>query len=276
MAFVASKVLWVVARPLTALLILLVAGLGLRRLGWRRAGGVLVGGALAALVTLEFTTLGALALLPLENRFPPVRDLPAEVAGIIVLGGAVAGGRLPEQRDQVILTGSAERMTEAVALSRRRPEARLAFTGFSAALRPEGWSEAEGARRLFAALGVDPARLIVEDRARNTAENARFLKDLVAPRPGETWLLVTSASHMPRAVGCFRQAGWPVLPYPVDYRLPPEVPLALTAGGGLGMAGAAWHEWLGLLAYWLMDRIPEPFPGPASRAATPNATKTQD
>ena len=58
----------------------------------------------------------------------------------------------------------------------------------------------------------------MERRARNTLENAEFAKALAVPRPGERWLLVTSAFHMPRSVGLFRKAGFNVEPYPVDWR----------------------------------------------------------
>ena len=79
-------------------------------------------------------------------------------------------------------------------------------------------SEAETAKPLLVTLGVAEARLILETKSRDTHENAAFTRDLVKPKPGEIWILVTSASHMPRAVGAFRKAGWTVLPYPVDYR----------------------------------------------------------
>lgn len=266
MFFVASKIFWIVFRPLTILLILLIAGLGLRRLGWRRLGGGVVGLSLIALVTAEYTTIGALLLVPLENRFPAVDTLPADVTGIIILGGAVQAGAAAEARNQVLLNGSAERMTEAVVLARRLPRARLAFTGFSGDLFPEGWSEADLAQRFFSAMGIPAGRVVYEAASRNTAENAAFLKAMVTPRPGQTWLLVTSARHMPRSVGCFRQVGWEVVPYPVDFILPPAPSLRLTAGGGLGVVGTAMREWVGLLAYWLTDRTNSLFPAPVGRA----------
>jgi uncharacterized SAM-binding protein YcdF (DUF218 family) len=86
----------------------------------------------------------------------------------------------------------------------------------------------------------------------------------VAPQPDERWLLVTSASHMPRAVGVFRQVGWPVLPYPVDYRTRGDFDLLLTPD-----AARRWLEfdeairnWIGLVAYWMTDRIPDLLPAP--------------
>ena len=67
-------------------------------------------------------------------------------------------------------------------------------------------------------LGIGEDRLLREREARDTWENAAKSKALVGPKPGERWLLVTSASHMPRAMGAFRKAGFAVEPWPVDYR----------------------------------------------------------
>ena len=112
--------------------------------------------------------------------------------------------------------------------------------------------------------GLDEARVIFEDRARDTHENALLSKPLAAPEPGERWLLVTSASHMPRAVGAFRQVGWPVIPYPVDFRTGGELRLVAAPD-----AGQRWREldhaarsWIGLIAYRLTGRIPSLLPAP--------------
>ncbi len=59
--------------------------------------------------------------------------------------------------------------------------------------------------------------MTLERASRNTFENAVLTKAMVKPKPGERWLLVTSAWHMPRSVGIFRQAGWPVIAYPTDF-----------------------------------------------------------
>ena len=66
---------------------------------------------------------------------------------------------------------------------------------------------------MFERLGLEEGRVIYEDRSRNTTENAEFSRDIARPRPEETWLLITSAFHMPRAVGCFRRVGWNVVPF---------------------------------------------------------------
>jgi uncharacterized SAM-binding protein YcdF (DUF218 family) len=75
-----------------------------------------------------------------------------------------------------------------------------------------------GAASLLSFVGISRDRAILEDRSRNTVENAVFSKAIVQPKRGERWLLVTSAYHMPRAIGVFRKAGFPIEPYPVDWR----------------------------------------------------------
>ncbi len=121
---------------------------------------------------------------------------------------------------------------------------------------------------LLESFGIARERVTLETHARNTAENATFTKALVKPKPGERWLLVTSALHMPRAVGCFRRVGFAVEPYPVDWTTPPRLDLASLApadelSAGLLRLDKASHEWLGLLAYWLTGRTSALLPGPA-------------
>ena len=70
---------------------------------------------------------------------------------------------------------------------------------------------------------------------------------------------------MPRAVGAFRRAGFPVEAYPVDWRTRGPEDLARPfriASDGLKRTDTAAHEWVGLFVYWITDRSSELFPGP--------------
>lgn len=261
MFFITSKLFWLIAAPSSLLLLLLALGLFLSRM---RFGRQLTALAASVLLVAAFSPLGELMLIPLEERFArPGADL-APPTGIIVLGGAVDED-LTRLRDQVALTEAAGRMTEAVHLALRFPHARLVFSGGTAHLRGASQTESDAARRLWGELGVAPERMSFEDQSRNTFENAAYTKDLVRPKPGETWLLVTSASHMPRAVGIFRRIGFPVVPYPVDYRTAPPgegVPFTLAGADNLKRVDLAAREWIGLFAYWLTGRTDALFPGP--------------
>ena len=125
---------------------------------------------------------------------------------------------------------------------------------------------------LFEKLGVPPDRITLESRSRNTAENAVYSKALVAPKPGERWLLVTSAMHMPRAIGAFREAGFPVEAYPVDYKTNGWQDLGSLVGSlsaGLRQTDTALHEWIGLIAYRLTGKSSALLPAPRLAPSPP-------
>ena len=67
---------------------------------------------------------------------------------------------------------------------------------------------------------------------------------------------------MPRAVGCFRAAGWTVLPYPTDFRTAGHLSLVseLSLSGQLARANSAAKEWVGLLVYYMLGRTDALFP----------------
>jgi uncharacterized SAM-binding protein YcdF (DUF218 family) len=264
MFFVASKVLWFFAAPINVLLGIAFVGAILSRGRYGRAARALAIGAVGLLLLAGLAPVGDWLIEPLEDRFPPA---PADLAapyGIIVLGGAI-DPELGEVRHQVILADGAARLTEVVALSRRFPQARLVYTGGSNALTASDYTEASDAAKLLTALGVDPARIELEKRSRNTDENARFTRDLVHPQASQVWLLVTSAYHMPRAMGLFRKAGFNVVAYPVDYRShggAGDWRLNREPSRDLRLFDVAVHEWVGLIAYRLSGKTDALFPAP--------------
>lgn len=263
MFFALSKILWVVAEPGNFLLILLAAGFLMFWTPWRRAGRRLVSLVVLILLVLAIFPIGANVIQALENRFPPPAELPAQVGGIVVLGGMI-DQIVTEKRGQPSINGAAERLTEFAVLARRYPDAKLIFTGGSGKLLSQDVKEADAVRPFLAALGMELDRIIFEDESRNTHENAVYSKQLGQPTPGEPWILVTSAFHMPRAVGCFREAGWTVIPYPVDYNTTgtEEIDPTFNLLGGLAGASAATKEWLGLMFYYLTGRTNTLYPAP--------------
>jgi uncharacterized SAM-binding protein YcdF (DUF218 family) len=261
MFFVASKALWFVSEP-TALLIL-GALVGVALAGRVRFARALALVCAAALAIVSFAPNGAALIAPLEDRFPqPPADLPAPY-GVVVLGGAI-DELASKARGQTILGDGAERLTAAAILARRYPQARILYTGGSASLWPRRSTEADEARDLLVGLGVDAQRIVLEDRSRNTDENARFSAALVHPAADQRWLVVTSAFHMPRAMGLFRKAGFAVIAYPVDYHTlgGGDWRLNHDAASGLKLFDLAVHEWIGLFAYRLSGRIDAWLPAP--------------
>ncbi len=258
--FQASKVGWVFIQPIN--LLLLLAFLGLLGQSWRpRAGRALALIAVGALLFINFAPVGPLLLRPLEMRFPvPPADMPAPY-GIIVLGGAIDDEQT-KRHGEVDLQEGASRLTEAALLARRYPDARVFYTGGSG-FGPS--DEAEEARDLLVGLGVPRERIGLETRSANTDENARFSAAILKPQPGQVWLVVTSAFHMPRSMGLFRKAGFDAVAYPVDFRTfgdERDWRLQLFRLSGLSTFDLATHEWTGLLAYYLAGKIGDLFPAP--------------
>ncbi|WP_095091830.1 YdcF family protein [Mesorhizobium sophorae] len=263
MFFYLSKVFWFFIQPLNLTIFLLLAGLVAAMTGRRRLA--VTGSVLAFLILglSAWTSLGAMMLNPLEERFarPP---LPEKVDGIVVLGGGFEGA-INLVRGGYELNSGGDRMVETAILARRFPTARVVVSGGTGELFLEGEGDAATAPRLLTALGVTADRLILENKSRNTYENAVFTKELVTPKPGETWLLVTSAFHMPRAKALFDKAGFATIPWPVDYRTTGREGIGLfrdNPADSLQVTTMAIREWIGLFAYWISGRIDQPFPAP--------------
>ncbi len=277
MFFVASKIFGFLTLPSNLLFTLALVGILLMATRYARLGRVLLIGAVLLLTAFGLGPVGNWLIYPLEQRFPKWDHSRGAPDGIIILGGTV-GPENSAARGEPALNESAERLTAVADLARRYPKVPVVFTGGNASLLQIGHTEAQFVRGLLESFGIAPERIRLEDRSRTTAENAILTMALVNPKPGERWLLVTSAHHMPRSVGVFRAANFPVEPYPVDWRTAgPDDLYALfsTFPSGLGRADAAMHEWAGLLAYWLTGRTAELFPGPRATSGC-DTTKSTD
>lgn len=265
MYFVLSKTLGLLLQPSTALLIGLTVGLLLAVLLRRRRYGLLLAGVcFAGLWTAAVLPVGEGIVRHLENRFPQPHALPKEIGGVIALGGAI-NPFLSRARGQVSVGGDVERVLFLRKLGAAYPTAPLVYTGGSGSLLDQTAKESDYFRAFAALIGWDPARVVLERRSRNTYENAVFSKALVKVAPDKPWILITSARHMPRAMGIFRQQGWPVIAYPVDYVTGPASDgwdLELNLGNGLGMLDTAAHEVVGLVAARLLGQSDAFYPGP--------------
>lgn len=247
--------------PRTTLFLLLVAGTILLWTPARRAGRRVVTVVVAVALLFALVPISSSLLAILENRFPVPAQLPDHVDGIIALGGdfnaAAVEARGPFAVASPRLIGFAD-------LARRYPDARLVFSGGSArVLRPD-LREADQAARILVHLGVDMHRVTLERESHNTYENVEFSKRLVNPKPGETWILVTSAAHMPRAVGTFRKAGWPVIAFPVGFHTGAAAAerIQLQFDSGLSDLDIAAREYAGLALYYVLGRTSALFPAP--------------
>jgi uncharacterized SAM-binding protein YcdF (DUF218 family) len=258
-----SKTFWIVAAPANFALIAAVVGVLLLWTRWRALGRWLASFGIIILVGLAVLPIGPWLSWPLESRFATPDPMPAQVDGIILLGGAESVSQT-RARGIVAVNGAADRLIAFVDLARTYPDARLVYSGGSGSLRPQAMREADVARAALRTMGLDVDRVVFERESRNTFENARNLRPMIAPQAGETWLVVMTALNMPRAVGVFRAAGWPVVPYPVDHTVGlarPGLSLAWNLAGRASSAQRALREWIGLVVYRVLGRTNALFPG---------------
>ena len=264
MFFSLSKILGFFAYPSNVLIAIGLLGLVLLLTRFTRLASWLIVTSLVLIAVAGLSPLGNALILPLEQRFPPWDASRGPPDGIVLLGGMISPD-VSAARGAVALNEAAERITVTAELARRYPNARIVLTGGSNALIFDEGIEAVFAVRQLEALGVAHDRIAAEEQARNTIENAVFSRLVANPKPGERWLLVTSAYHMPRAMAVFRAAGFPVEAYPVDWRTRGPIDMVrpfASLGDGLRRTDTAVHEWAGLLAYRLTGKTADLFPAP--------------
>jgi uncharacterized SAM-binding protein YcdF (DUF218 family) len=264
MFFVLSKILGIVTLPSNLLIEIGIVGLLLLFTQYRRLASWLVVTSIVLTAVVGWSPLGNILILPLEQRFPPWDPSHGPPDGLVVLGGAITP-EVSAARGIVALNEAAERITAAAELARRYPNARIIYTGGSNAVLADRIAEAPFAVQELEALGVAHDRITAEEQSRNTIENAVFSRLIAQPKPGQHWLLITSAYHMPRSIAVFRAAGFPVEAYPVDWRtrgLRDAARPFASLSEGLQRTDVAMHEWAGLLGYRLTGKTSELFPAP--------------
>lgn len=255
MFFVISKLLAIFFEPLAHPYILLVLAGVARLIKRRRLVRVCLASAIILPLAYGFLPLSEAPLRYLENRYP-VPDLAnRQIDGIVVLGGHTGSGLVSAARNQPQQGPAAERLTQGLALLRHHPDAMLILSGRSGELRHKGWAEDEITHRLIENLGVSQINIIYENVSQTTYRNAVESLEHAVPQPGSNWVLVTSAAHMPRAMGAFAAAGWgPVIAYPTDFRTTPGISGLFSMQGGFSAVRNWLHEGVGLGAYWLTGR----------------------
>jgi uncharacterized SAM-binding protein YcdF (DUF218 family) len=214
----------------------------------------LLAGAAVFLLALLILPLGEILARPLENRYPRP-PLPAHVDGIVILDDGLNTGVFAT-RGVMGENGSTMRMIAGADLARRFPGARLIYSGTSGGSAAQRQAELAAAENFMATLGLAPQRTIFERTSRDTGENLVNSMNLVHPKKTETWMLVTSAVHMPRAMAIAGRLGWKMLPWPSDYISPARprgFKLSYPSGGLLSL-DRALHEWIGLVVYRLTGR----------------------
>jgi uncharacterized SAM-binding protein YcdF (DUF218 family) len=263
MFFFLSKSVGVLLMPVNFVAAVGAVGLILAMTGWRRAGVRMAVTSLLLLIVFGLSPLGYDLGHALESRFPKWDADRGPPDGIVVLGGAISPDLSAMHREPVV-DSDAGRVLAIAKLARAYPNARIIYSGGDGSLAGNRPEEAQYLYPVLDDFGIDRSRVTLEPRSRNTAENAAFSKEIALPKPGERWLLVTSAQHMPRAVGCFRQAGFAVEAFPVawhtglKYRFLPSLEVAQN----LARLDSAAKEWIGLFAYWVSGKTSSLLPAP--------------
>lgn len=218
------ELLWTLLQPSTVLVLLVVAALLATWARWTALAATLLTAYLVAVAAVVLLPVGEWLGAPLETRVAAA-PLPARADGIVVLGGAV-DWRVTRERGQLSLNAAGERVAAAAALAQRYPQARLVVTGSFADAFANDFRATATDASLFFGPAFAGRSVTYLGEARSTYEDALLALEAAAPRAGETWLLVTSAWHLPRAHGTFRALGWTLHPVPVDFRTTGELRVA--------------------------------------------------
>ena len=244
--FVLKKIVNSAASPLVCSLVLLAAGLLLAALKKRRAAWWLVVAGFLVLALFSFDIIPNWLVTPLEYRYPPLLDTDGleEVEWVVVLGGdhrPWPGLPLTSQMPGATLI----RLVEGIRLHRIIPGSRLVLSGGGVFYEQ---ANAELMAEMAVALGVEPGEIVLEKDSRDTATQVRALETMLGR---EEFVLVTSASHMPRAMFLFRQAGMNPVPAPVGHLTAEtrgwDVFRLFPASGHIRKAETAFREHLGLV-----------------------------
>lgn len=253
--FILGKLISRILFPVALIIELIIAGMILLLNKQRRSGYCVCIIAIVLLILASMHPVADSLLWTLEGQYHPIvrvtPELKKKVDYIVVLGGGHS------ERDQLSATtrlspSSNGRVAEAVRLSREFPSVPLIFTGGIV----EGKTAiGEAASRAAVGYGLHCTRVIIERLARNTAEEAKAVSSLVG---GKKVLLVTSASHMRRAMSLFKAAGMNPVPAPADFQAMggPYSPWDyIPSADALHKTESVWYEYMGIAWNVVRDKF---------------------
>ena len=254
MFFVISKVFTPFLHPLNYIFIFLLLALVFYRKP--RFGRTCI--ALALLLLMVFGTypLPDIMVRYLESRYPLPSQLP-QVDAVVVLTGML--DLKASTLDNLEFYDGVERILTGMQLVRNRYGQKLIIAGGSGDLYNQTVSEARLLKAFAINFGLPEEQILIDPSSRNTHENAINTKLLMEKHNIASIFLVTTASHLPRAMGCFKKLGIHPIPYGVDYHSPPSPEYRLSSFipdvGALRKTSFVIHEYIGLLAYKLAGYI---------------------
>lgn len=254
MFFFLSKILDIFLSPYTWALLFVALAVPwrvrwMRRWKRRRAFGVI---GLVLLYVFSTHAMERLLVSSLEDAATETYD-PKKHYDVVVLLGGVTDERITADRGRPAVNHATERLLVAHELLRDRKADYVIVTGaaYDRALAP--WGEARVLSQLLQGFGIAKERIILEEQAVNTRENATYVAPIMKERGFQRMVLVTSAYHMPRSVDCFRAVDLTFDTLPVDYREPKHEPFRakdlLPRTASLDSSCATARELFGRLVY---------------------------
>lgn len=244
-----TKHLSLLAYPLGAALALGLVGLIMQVFGRWRSGWVVILLALTSLWVWSMPVTSDALRASLERRYDylPVESVP-RAGAIVVLGGAFsANASWPYPS----ASGPVDRYWHAARLYHAGRGQRILLSGGRDPQRPANPTEAQSGATFLADLGVPKEHLLLDNEARTTQQHVAHIAELLAAHGLESFLLVTSASHMRRAEAVFRAGGLEPIPVATDFRVGPDpvqrLRRYLPSVNALAGSTAAVHEMVG---YW--------------------------
>tara|TARA_B100000965_G_scaffold228478_1_gene191239 strand:- start:2405 stop:3187 length:783 start_codon:yes stop_codon:yes gene_type:complete len=256
MSFFLSKFLWYFFNPFALFIFIFCIGFIFLIFKKYKISTYILSIALFCILMISIFPIGKFGIYLLEKEFHFKQVYPDKIDGILILSGAT-DPYLSKEYNSIELNSSAERLTESIFLINKYKKAKIVFSGGSGYLRYPNLDHAKVARKFFNKMNVNNKKIIYENKSRNTYENIVFSKKIAEPKKDEVWLLVTSASHMKRAILISQKQQWVFIPYPVDFNQPQNVSLrpSMNFLSNLVSFQKAFHEWLGLYSYYLLGRI---------------------
>ncbi|MDC3021755.1 YdcF family protein [Pelagibacteraceae bacterium] len=260
MSFYLSKIIWLILNPFNLFIFITLFSISLYFFNLRRLSLIIFLINFVFIAFISFLPIGSYLIYNIEKEYHSYIQPPEQVDGILILGGAT-NPILYNEYDQISLNGSSERLVESVFIIKKFDKAKVIFSGGSGIVNRPDFDHAQVAKSFYKKIGIEIDRIIFEDNSRNTYENIMYSKKIANPKLNENWLLITSASHMKRALLIADKNNWKLIPYAVDFKNIKDFKLIpnLKLLTNLNSFQHGSREWLGLVSYYLMGRTDKIF-----------------
>jgi len=233
LGFMLKKMFSVVMMPLSIGLILVLVALAFLYFNKIEKAKKYLKISIVWILVVTWAPFGDLMLKPLESVYPKLETMPKNIEYILLLGG---------DRDK--------RAWEALRLYQKIPNVKIITSGYSL---HDDLSDAEKTANKLMESGIPKERILMQELAKTTFEEAEWMKKRVGEEP---FIIITAAYHMPRTMAIFKKAGLNAIAASADFNRPKEYGLlSILQSAQLEKTEHAWHEYLGLLIYKIQGKI---------------------